>query len=147
MSYYDVEILMPGTPRLYAGRVALQPGLAPAGADLQHRRRRPPPPYLLPPPPTPAPFHFFPHHVPYGPPPGLFPPPAAPRPPRTLPPASTPGQQRPPHSGFLGKPISPLICGTSFGTDLKDPSRQCSCAITLAFPGRCHYPCECPFIS
>jgi hypothetical protein len=124
------ELLKPPPPPAYA------PPAPPAP---------PPPPYLLPPPPTPAPFHFFPHHVPYGPPPGLFPPPAAPRPPGTLPPANTPGQQRPPHSGFLGKPISPLICGTNFGTDLKGPSRQCSCAITRAFPGRSHYPFECPF--
>ena len=55
------------------------------------------------------------------------------------------GQNRPPHSGFLGKPISPLICGKNVGIDVYDTSRLCACTISRAFPGRIHYPFECPF--
>jgi hypothetical protein len=42
--------------------------------------------------------------------------------------------------GFSCKVLSPLICGQNFGTNL----RYCSCAVARAFPGRLHYPFECP---
>ena len=130
------ELLKPPPPPAYAPPPAPVPPAPPAP---------PPAPYMLPQPAMPGPFNFFPHHVPYGQLQGLFTPPAAPRPPGAVPPANFPGQQRAQHTGFLGKPISPLICGKNFGTDLQDTTRQCSCATTRAFPGRAHYHFECPF--
>ena len=132
------ELLKPSPPPAYVPPPAYIPPAVPPP---------PPMPFMLPPPPTPGPYNFFQHHVPYGPPPGLLPPPTAPRPPGAAPPGNTPqnGQQRLPHSGFLGKPISPLICGKNVGIDVHDTSRLCACTISRAFPGRIHYPFECPF--
>ena len=95
---------------------------------------------MLPLPPTPAPFNFYAPPVPYGPPPGLFTSPVASRPPGALPPPNNPGFLPPLHTGYLGKPISHLICCSNFGATLVDTKRQCSCAIAQAFQGRVHYP-------
>jgi hypothetical protein len=45
---------------------------------------------------------------------------------------------------FVGKIVSPLICGNNFGITLLGTPRQCVCSISRAFPGRIHHPFECP---
>jgi hypothetical protein len=46
--------------------------------------------------------------------------------------------------GFSGKTISALVCGNNFGTTISTNLRYCACAVSRAFPGRTHYPFECP---
>ena len=116
-----------------------------------------PPAYVPPVPlawPPPAPY---PYGVPlapapppvYGQPMGGYHPPAptqpqpAPGPAPTPTPNPGPGPARTP--GFLGKPVSHIICGNNFGQTLAGgKSRPCSCLISRAFQGRIHYPFECP---
>ncbi len=40
--------------------------------------------------------------------------------------------------------MSPLICGNNFGTTIITTLRLCNCTVSRAFPGRTHYPFECP---
>ena len=111
----------------------------------------PPPPAYTPPPP-PLPPHFPPPHAflppaAYGPPPGAYPHPYPGVPPLPLPtPTLPPPTQRAPHSGFLGKPASPLICGANYGFAVTDPNaRTCTCSVARAYPGKPHYLFECPY--
>ena len=86
----------------------------------------PTPPYYLPPPP--------PSSVHYAPPPTGWPQPPAPR----LPPQ----QQR---RRFLGKPLSPLIIGTTLGiTTTSRLAKRCACVISTRFSGKDHFSFECP---
>jgi hypothetical protein len=132
---------------------ALPPAPAPAPAPAP-----PPAPAALPPPayqqphayPGWAPPFTLPPHMgvafhvpplaapPYG-------PPFAPGPPPPYAPlaALTP-TPRPEKLPFVGKTVSPLICGNNFGIILPGTPRTCSCLISLAFPGRIHHPFECP---
>jgi hypothetical protein len=128
------ELLKPPPPPPYVPPAA-PPAYAPPALPAPHL-----PPHLLPPPPYP----FYPHHLPFGPPPGLPPFQAPPPPFGSPPPNPAPGQQRPQQGGFLGKPMSPLIIGNKLGIAITDGARPCSCTITRAFPGRVHYPFECP---
>ena len=100
----------------------------------------PPPPFYLPYP-TPAPW------VPPAPAPVTMPPQplATPPPlPGPTPPPPAPGAPQPNKVGFCGKPYSPLICGNNHGLTAPLSCRLCSCAISRAYPGRIHYPFECP---
>jgi hypothetical protein len=118
----------------------------------------PPPPPAPPPAPLPPPYHAptahpWPPLQPYyhqpAPAPGpahYAPPPAAaahqtPHPTPPPRPAPAPGA-RP--TGFCGKTVSPLICGNNFGTTIVTTLRLCNCNVSRAFPGRTHYPFECP---
>ena len=122
------------------------PAPAPAPAPLPTPVAPPPPAYQQP--------HAYPGWAPpfAQPPPGMaFPAPAPPyfvpappaQPPPYAPPAATPprGSER---AMFVGKIVSPLICGNNFGIALLGTPRQCSCSIARAFPGRIHHPFECP---
>ena len=90
-------------------------------------------PYYQQPTPAPGPTNYAPP-----PPAAAYPPPQPTPPPRNAP---QPGA-RPP--GFCGKTLSPLICGNNFGATISTNLRLCHCAISRAFPGRTHYPFECP---
>ncbi len=85
---------------------------------------RPPPPVYLPPPPA----------LLHAPPPVLLP---APRP--AAPPAAQPRAR-----GFVGKPISALIVGTDIALPIPAAGTGCTCAVSVAFPGRHHRNFECP---
>ena len=108
-----------------------------------------PPPAFFPTPPWPIPVQHPPHPhpgppawLPGGPHPGVLPPTPLPAPGHT-PPAATP--PAPGRTGFLGKPVSALICGKNFGVTIPGTFRLCSCPISRAFTGHTHYPFECPF--
>ncbi len=88
-------------------------------------------PYYHQPTPAPGPVHYAPP-----PPAAAYPTPHPTPPPR---PAPAPGA-RP--SGFSGKVVSALICGNNFGTTITTTLRHCT--VARAFPGRIHYPFECP---
>ena len=95
----------------------------------------PPPPAYLPPP------AYFPAPLPYPQqPPGAPALPPAPRPARPPPGAGQP-QPRPP---FVGRPISTLIVGTDIGLPVPITGTGCTCAISVAYPGRLHRNFECP---
>ena len=85
------------------------------------------------------PFHAPPHAAP----PYAGPLPQGPPPPYAPPAAGAPAP-RPEKPLFVGKTVSPLICGNNFGIVLLGNPRQCTCAISKAFPGRIHHPFECP---
>jgi hypothetical protein len=92
-------------------------------------------PYYHQPAPAPGPAHYAPP-----PPAAAYPTPYPAPPPR---PAPAPGA-RPGPTGFCGKTISALVCGNNFGTTITTNLRFCNCAVSRAFPGRTHYPFECP---
>jgi hypothetical protein len=119
----------------------------------------PPPPPTPPPAPLPSPYHApqahpWPPLLPYYHQPAPAPGPAYPAP---TPPAAaypTPHPTPPPRpapapgartTGFCGKTVSALVCGNNFGTTITTNLRFCTCAVSRAFPGRTHYPFECPF--
>ena len=136
-------------------RIIDGPSTAPAHA---------PPPVPVPAPPAalPAPVFVTPpaHHgwappvapPPYGGPPPLpyaypglgqqLPPPPPAAPPAHTPPAPPPTP--PPAKGFIGKALSALIIGNNHGVTISGNPRTCTCAIAKAFPGRTHFPFECP---
>ena len=93
------------------------------------------PPVLMPPYPGPTPPPFG------GLPPG-FPTPQPPAPPHGATP--TPPAPPPPAQAFMGKPLSALIIGNNFGVTVPGNPRTCACVITKSFPGRLHFPFECP---
>ena len=120
------------------------------------------PPVQAPPAPPPAPVFVPPpaHHgwappgapSPYGGPPPLpyaypglgqqLPPPPPAAPPAHTPPA--PPSAPPSAKGFIGKSLSALIIGNNHGVTISGNPRTCTCAISKAFPGRTHFPFECP---
>jgi hypothetical protein len=153
--------------------VLLRGALAPEDLDKEARALLQPPqplpdhapPAPPPPPPTPLPAapptYHAPHAHPWPPLQAYYPQPApapapahyAPPPPTaaypaphpTPPPRPTPGPAAGArHMGFSGKTISPLVCGNNFGTTISTTLRYCSCTVSRAFPGRTHYPFECP---
>ena len=107
----------------------------------------------------PAPMPALPPAMPYpGPPPPYFPPPnfypplpaAAPGPPAAPAPwlapnaPPRPAGPRAPRGPFVGRPISTLIVGTDIGLPIPIAGTGCTCAISVAFPGRLHRNFECP---
>ena len=109
------------------------------------------------PPPVPPAYAIPPAHPGWAPPlpyPGLVPPQFAhgllpPPPPPVAPPAYTPPAPpapapTPKGGPFLGKALSALIVGTNHGVTIPGNPRTCACAIAKAFPGRTHFPFECP---
>ena len=44
----------------------------------------------------------------------------------------------------MGRPISTLIVGTDIGLPIPIAGTGCTCAISVAFPGRLHRNFECP---
>ena len=104
----------------------------------------PPPPPTPPPAPTPQLMPFY--YPPAPPPPGYMhvPPPAGwPHPPVHSPKPPQAQQRR----RFLGKPLSPLIIGTTLGTATTSRlAKRCACVISTRFPGRDHFSFECPLV-
>jgi hypothetical protein len=160
LPFYWEHILLRGSLTADELEKEVKPLLAPPAPPAP---APPPPPAALPPPaPHAAPYPFYNHPPPTAwlpppppqqyyapqnptPPPYVAPPPYAPTPP---PPANAPRQTpapgaRPP-TGFAGKVLSPLICGTNYGSTGAAHTRLCGCAISKAYPGRPHYPFECP---
>jgi hypothetical protein len=78
---------------------------------------------------TPDPYGVHPHGHPQP------PAPPAPQPVHTPPPKAL---------GFIGKALSALIIGTNHGVAIPGNPRLCTCVISKAFPGRTHFPFECP---
>jgi hypothetical protein len=109
----------------------------------------PPPAYLQPhaypgwaPPFAQPPIGMAFHTPPTAAPPYVIPTPPAQPQPYAPPAAVTP--KGPERTMFVGKIVSPLICGNNFGIALLGTPRQCACSISRAFPGRIHHPFECP---
>jgi hypothetical protein len=121
------------------------PAPAPTPAPLPAPAYAPPPAHLgWAPPIAPLPYPGLPLH-PYGvhPPGHPLAPPPAPQPVHP-PPAYLPPTPPPKSSGFIGKALSALIIGTNHGVTIQGNPRCCTCAISRAFPGRTHFPFECP---
>jgi hypothetical protein len=132
------------------------PGAAPPAPAPAPAPAPPPTPVALPPPAYQQP-HTYPgwappfaqppmgmayHAPPPAAPPYVIPAPPAQPPPYAPPAAATP--RGPEKTLFVGKIVSPLICGNNFGITLLGTPRQCVCSISRAFPGRIHHPFECP---
>jgi hypothetical protein len=113
----EVKSIMAETPVAANLPAAPPPALAPPAYI-------PPAHYYFPPPPPPG----FPQH-----PAGWHHPP---------PPPALPSPQK--ARRFAGKPISPLIIGTTLGVQATKPGKRCHCAVHAAFPGREHFSFECP---
>ena len=113
----EVKSIMAETPVVANPPAAPPPALAPPAYI-------PPAHYYFPPPPPPG----FPQH-----PAGWHHPP---------PPPALPSPQK--ARRFAGKPISPLIIGTTLGVQATKPGKRCHCAVHAAFPGREHFSFECP---
>jgi len=134
---------MASRPRL---RPRLHPRLCPPPALPAPVYAHPPAHPGWAPPIVPLPYPGLPPH-PYGVHPHGHPLPPLPAPqpvhppPAYLPPAVTPP---PKASGFIGKALSALIIGNNHGVTIPGNPRTCACAISKAFPGRTHFPFECP---
>ena len=124
----------------------LHPPPAQPPAALPPVATPPPPPF----PPVPWPHSASPAFPPFphsffagGPHPGVPPPAPLPTPGPTPPAATPPASGN--RIGFIGKPLSALICGKNFGVTVPGTPRLCTCPISRAFTGHSHFPLECPF--